>query len=395
MSLDTISSQKKSTGSPPGCMVLFFLVFLVAGAALLWFLSIKPLMKVMAAQTWTPVPCMVIDSHVEESSDSDGTTYKAVVTSSYSYQGRDYHAARYDFTNFLSSGYDGKAAVVARYPVGTWAECYVNPEDPSEAVLSRSPSARYLVGLFGLLFMLPGLFGVIWVLRGMGGAGRRREAYTVADPTSPFGVTNPQGDVSGPVELKPKASPMGKLLGTLFAALFWNGIVGAITYIAFHSSGEERPEGCLIAFLALFGLIGLLLIYAFLRQFLVLFNPRPKLTLSPGTLSPGGKGYVQWRLAGGTGGVKHLRVVLEGREEARYRQGTDTTTDKNTFAIVPIVDTDQEYQMASGSTSFTLPADTMPSFTAENNKIIWTIKANLEISGWPDSEEEFEILVRP
>ena len=47
------------------------------------------------------------------------------------------------------------------------------------------------------------------------------------------------------------------------------------------------------------------------------------------------------------------------------------------------------------STSFALPADTMPSFTAENNKIIWTIKATLEISGWPDSEEEFEILVAP
>ncbi len=395
MSLDTISSKKSSTGSPPGCLALFFLVFVVVGAAIFWFLSVKPLSKVMAAQTWPPVPCMVIESHVEESSDSDGTTYKAVVTSSYSYQGRDYRAARYDFTNFLSSGYEGKAAVVARYPPGTWAECYVNPQDPTEAVLHRSPSARYLVGLFGLLFMLPGLFGVIWVLRAVAGVGGRKEAYTVADPTSPFGVSNPQGDVSGPVELKPQVSPLGKLFGLLVAALFWNGIVGAIAFIAFQGSGGERPDGCLIAFLALFGLIGLLLIYAFLRQVLVLFNPRPKLTLSPGTLSPGGTAYVQWRLAGGTGGVKHLRVTLEGREEARYRRGTDTAIDKNTFAVVPIVDTDQEYQMASGSTSFTLPADTVPSFTAENNKIIWTIKANLEISGWPDSDEEFEILVRP
>lgn len=401
MSLETISSQKKGSGSqPPGCLALFFLVFLVAGAAIVWFLSVRPLSKVMAAQNWPPVPCTVIESRVDESHSEDGTTYKPVVTSAYSYQGREYGAARYDFSNFYSSGYEGKAEVVARYPVGTRAECYVNPEDPSEAVLSRAPSARYLVGLFGLLFMLPGLFGVIWVLRGVagrrtGGDGRRKVAYTVADPASPFGVSNPQGDVSGPVELKPQVSPLGKLFAILACALFWNGIVWAIAYKAFQSSGGERPDGCLIVFLGFFVLGGLLLIYFLLRQILVLFNPRPKLTLSPGTLSPGGTAYVQWRLAGGTGGVKHLRVTLEGREEARYRRGTDTTTDKNTFAIVPIVDTDQEYRMASGSTSFALPADTMPSFTAENNKIIWTIKAKLEISGWPDSEEEFEILVAP
>lgn len=407
MSLETISSQKKGFGSsaPPGCMALFFLVFLVAGAAIFWFLSARPVSKVIAAQTWPPVACTVIESRVGESTSEDGTTYKVVVTSAYSYQGREYGAARYDFTNFYSSGYEGKAEVVARHPVGSRAECYVNPEDPSEAVLSRSPSARYLVGLFGLLFMLPGLFGVIWVLRGAAGRrnggvairgiGGRKEAYTVADPESPFGVTNPQGDVSGPVELKPQLSPLGKLLGLLFGALFWNGIVGGIAYLFFRGSEGERADGCLIVFFALFGLVGLLLIYAFLRQVLVLFNPRPKLTLSPGTLKPGGTAYVQWRLAGGTGGVRRLEVWLEGTEEARYRRGTDTATDRNTFAVVPIVDSNQEYQMATGSTSFTLPADTMPSFTAENNRIVWTIKAKLEISGWPDSEEEFEILVRP
>ena len=45
--------------------------------------------------------------------------------------------------------------------------------------------------------------------------------------------------------------------------------------------------------------------------------------------------------------------------------------------------------------ALTVPADTMPSFTADNNRIVWTIKAQLEIAHWPDSEEEFEILVRP
>lgn len=390
MSLDTISSQKKSSGPPTGCLSLFFLIFFVAGGALLWFFSIRPMLKVLDARTWPAVPCTVTESRVEESSDSDGSTYKAVVISAYTWEGREYGSGRYDFTDYSSSGYEGKAALVARYPVGTRAECYVNPEDPSEAVLSRSASSRYLLGLFGLIFMLPGLVGLAWALRGAGG---RKDGYAVADPGSPFGVTNPQGDVSGPVELKPQVTPLGKFLGMLVAALIWNGIVGGAFYL---TRGEEgRPDGCLVAFLALFGLIGLLLIYGMFRQLLVLFNPRPKLTLSPGTLKPGGTAWVQWRLAGGTGGVRRLAVQLEGREEARYRRGTDTALDKNTFAVLPIVDTTHEHQMASGSASFTLPQDTMPSFTAENNRIVWTIKATLEISGWPDSDEEFEILVAP
>lgn len=389
MSQETISSQKKSAGASVGCLGLFFLVFFTAGAALLWLFSIRPMLKVQDARTWPPVPCTVTESRVEESRDSDGTTYKAVITGSYAYQGQEYGGARYDFTNYSSSGYDGKAAIVARYPVGTRTECYVNPADPAEAVLDRSASSRYLLGLFGLIFMLPGLFGGVWALRG----GGRKDGYAVADPASPFGVSNPQGEVSGPVELKPQSTPVGKFVGILIFTLIWNGFTWGALYMVLREEGG--PEGCAVLVLSLFGLLGLLMIWGTIRQFLVLFNPRPKLTLSPGTLTPGGTAYLQWRLAGGTGGVRRLAIQFEGREEARYRRGTDTTTDKNTFAVIPILDTTQEFQMASGSTSFTLPPDTIPSFTAENNRIVWTIKATLELSGWPDSDEEFEILVAP
>ena len=59
------------------------------------------------------------------------------------------------------------------------------------------------------------------------------------------------------------------------------------------------------------------------------------------------------------------------------------------------MDTTDSYQMLSGSTSFAVPSDALPSFASENNKVIWSIKAQLEIANWPDSDEEFEILVRP
>jgi hypothetical protein len=389
---------RKKGGEPgAGCMVLFFLVFAVVGGGILWFLFVKPLGKVIDARSWPPIPCTVVESRVDESSGEDGSTYKALVNAAYHVDGVEHRSATYDFSGSVySSGYDGKAEIVARYPVGAQTTCYVNPDDTAEAVISRDLSGSYFFGLFGLMFFLPGVIGMFWVLSGgLTGGGAKSAAQTVRlDPGAPFGVTNPQGDdAHGAIELKPRATPLRKLIGLIFASVIWNGIVWTIAWFAVIRSQER--EGCIVAVLALFALIGLLLIYSTFRQLLVLFNPRPRLTLSPGSLKLGEVAYLQWRLTGATGGARRLLVTLEGKEEVRYRRGTDTHTEIKPFTTIPVVDSTDSYQMLSGSTSFAVPSDTLPTFASENNKVIWTLKAQLEIANWPDSDEEFEILVRP
>ena len=37
----------------------------------------------------------------------------------------------------------------------------------------------------------------------------------------------------------------------------------------------------------------------------------------------------------------------------------------------------------------------MPSFRAEHNKVVWSLKVKCELPRWPDSEEEYEVVVRP
>jgi len=159
--------------------------------------------------------------------------------------------------------------------------------------------------------------------------------------------------------------------------------------------GNIQRGGCLTAFLVPFVLIGLGLIFAVFRQFLVLFNPRLELTLSRGALVPGEPALLQWEIEGKAERVTRLKIVLEGREEATYRRGTDTVTDREVFATIPIVDTDQSMQIAQGSARVHVPDDTMPSFAADRNKIVWTLKAACEIPGWPDSDDEYEIVVAP
>ena len=400
MTTAPLSTRRSGRQMPPGCLVLFFGLFFLVGAALFYYLFIRPVGLIVAARSWRETPCTIVSSQVGEHSDSDGSTYSVDITFAYTVDGVDRQSSSYDFSKGSSSGYDGKKAVVDRYPAGSRAVCYVDPEDPERAVIDRDFSAGYLIGLFPLLFLFAGLGGLIWAVpwsRKQGGAAQptvARDGTTVSPAVSPFGVEVP-ADVSGPLALKPQATPIVKFVVILFVALFWNGIVSVFVWQVYKGWKAGSPDGCLTAFMIPFVLIGLLFLYGVLRQLLVLFNPRPHLTLSPGSPAIGESAWLQWRLSGRAAGVKRLRINLEGREEATYRRGTNTHADTNVFATVPVVDSTEPFEMASGSASFVIPADTMPSFKADRNKIVWTLKVAAEIPGWPDSDDDFEILVRP
>jgi hypothetical protein len=380
----------------PGCLVLFFGLFLAVGLAVSYFVLWKPWSQWLSARSWEESPCRIVSSQVTESSDSDGSTYKVDITYTYVVEGGEIRGSRYDFMDVSSSGYDGKAAVVARYPAGTHGTCWVNPKNRTESVLSRDFSLTYLLGLFPLIFVAAGGGGIAWALGNWRKMSRAAAPGTFAGlgQRSPFGVDLP-ADVGQPRVLKPQLSPVGKLVGLIFLALFWNGIVSVFVWFAYDGWRTGNPEGCLIAFLVPFVLIGLLLIYGVFRQFLVLFNPRLELTLSRGALAPGESALLQWKIDGKAERVTRLKVVLEGQEEATYRRGTDTRTDKEVFATIPVIDTDQSMQIAQGSARVHVPEDTMPSFKADRNKIVWTLKAACEIPGWPDSDDEYEIVVAP
>jgi uncharacterized protein DUF3592 len=389
-----LSSRRGSGKLPIGCLVPFFGIFFLVGAAAFYFATVRPVMRVLASRSWTETTCTVLSSQVGEHSGSDSTTYSVDVVYTYSVDGRAFQSDRYGFLGGSSSGREGKEEVVARYPPGARVTCWFDPAHPEMAVLSREPSAEWLFGLIPLAFVLIGAGGVVWTLR----ASRRQRSAAVLPlaSASTFGVQAPVAAASGSLELKPELTPLGKLFGLLFVALFWNGIVSVFVVQVIRTwRAGSRPEGCMVLFLIPFVLIGLALIYAVIRQLLILFNPRLHLTLTPGTLGAGESGYLQWTLGSRGGGVKRLTIILEGREEAQYRRGTSTYTDKSVFATLTLVDTQQEIEIPAGATSFSIPPDTVPSFTASHNKIRWALKAHCDIPGWPDSDDEYEILVGP
>jgi hypothetical protein len=117
--------------------------------------------------------------------------------------------------------------------------------------------------------------------------------------------------------------------------------------------------------------------------------------LSRGAVPLGGSASFTWELNGAAHRVSALRITLRGTESARYRRGTDTKTDTHVFFTETIVDATHTMNIPRGNGIIRIPADTMHSFDADNNKVIWTLHVAGEIPRWPNIDDTFDITVRP
>ncbi len=377
-------------GKALGCGLAFFGVFVVAGLGFFVPFFLLPAFEALDARDWREVPATVVSSQVRAHSGDDGTTYSVEVVYRYETGGRELHSDRYHFLSGSSSGYKNKAAIVERYPEGAEVTAWVDPDNPGSAVLSRDFSSEWLFGLLPLVFVFAGLGGMVLVWKGM----RKVELREAAGIESwmPAEVDERSDLEAGAQILEAQFSPAGKLGLTVFFALVWNGITGAFVWGWWGTYQEGSMDGCLTLFLIPFVLIGVLLLISVPYQFLASFNPRPVLRIDR-RLEPGSDATVNWHFKGRAGRVGRLRLTLLGEEKATYRQGTDTRTDTETFHQELLVDSDLVAQR--GSAPLPIPEDTMHSFEAPNNEIVWTLVLHGSIRMWPDVNDRFPLVVHP
>jgi hypothetical protein len=385
-------SAKRSRGGRValGC---FFTVFLIIGLSATLFLFIIPLAQITGARNWRSTPCVILKSEVGVHKGSKGATYSIDITYEYLVEEQRYVSTRYQFMPGSSSGYDGKKAVVDRLPPGSSATCYVNRRNPSEAVLERGFTTDLFYGLIPLVFALVGGGGLFGVFVYKGSPLRRKTPREEAQLPSLHAV--PTLPKSGGATLKASASPAGRLGCSIGIALFWNGIVSIFLVQVVSGWIAGKPDGCTTLFFIPFGLVGLGLIVVVAYYFLALFNPRPTLRVTPGSASLGDSVEIEWETRGNVDRVRAFSIILEGREEATYRRGTSTSTDKSAFATIEIVNSSRGKDMRRGRAKLAIPADSMHSFKSSNNKFVWNFKVKGDIPRWPDVNEEFPFDVLP
>lgn len=251
----------------PGCITLFGLPFFAAGMFLSW-LYVSGFAKWWDARDWVETPCRIESAELKTSRGSDSTTYQALATYRYVYQGREYRgekvalgsgsdniggfqkAAYREISRHLAQGKPG-AEHDPRAPAPRPFRCYVNPSLPSEAVLYRT--LRWEMQAFMAIFALtfPAV-GAGLVFGGLLGARmkKREERLRANHPAEPWKW---KPEWQGPAI--PERSNMWKIALHLYT--IWAGLIVIPLIAAAALSGafqQGGPVWLLLIFPAIWGI---------------------------------------------------------------------------------------------------------------------------------------------
>jgi hypothetical protein len=153
--------------------------------------------------------------------------------------------------------------------------------------------------------------------------------------------------------------------------------------------------GVFTLFMIPFFLVGIAMAAGSFYAFASLFAPRFDLQLASSDLKPGRSVRLQWRRAGGRGQPKDLTLLLVGREEATYSQGSSNSTARSVFHEDVLFETTIPQAMDGGSVSLKIPDNAVPTFNGAHNRIVWRVCLHAKVPWLPDLRDEREIHVLP
>ena len=139
---------------------LFFLVF-GSFAVFFIFLMSRDLAAKLRMYKWTRTGCVIISS----ASVDLGKEYGFNVQYDYEFAGHLHRGTDHTVGKSKFSDYRDVQILVARYQPGVKSTCYVNPSDPTQAVLRRGSLAMIPFFLFPLVFVAIGAGGIYFTWR--------------------------------------------------------------------------------------------------------------------------------------------------------------------------------------------------------------------------------------
>jgi len=134
------------------------LMLAVAGAVftvVLW----KAWQRAEETRRWTEVPCKVLSSQLksEQASPNSPVKHRVIVRYEYPWQGRTWTSERIRRVDGVKSDFSVAEELRERYARGQQTVCFVNPADPSVAILEHDTRAALYTLWFPLLFVIGGL----------------------------------------------------------------------------------------------------------------------------------------------------------------------------------------------------------------------------------------------
>lgn len=144
----------------------------LAGAGLFFCVALaNGYTRAKALRSWVELPALVVASSIETQRVPGAVQenrYRAHVRYRYRHEDREWVSDGVSTKDKWSRDRSKAERVVARYGLGSRVACFVNPDNPSEAILERSTLAPGYTLWFPGLFVLGGA-GMLWAA----GRGRR------------------------------------------------------------------------------------------------------------------------------------------------------------------------------------------------------------------------------
>ncbi|MEZ5327891.1 MAG: DUF3592 domain-containing protein [Verrucomicrobiales bacterium] len=116
--------------------------------------------KVLDADAWQQTPCTILKSGVKTerpTPHSPGLSHELEIEYEYEFGGSTYQSTRFRRMATRSAHLDKMEAIAESYPARSQAVCFVDPKNPSDAVLKKDTrSVAYTVWFPGL-FVLGGV----------------------------------------------------------------------------------------------------------------------------------------------------------------------------------------------------------------------------------------------
>jgi hypothetical protein len=291
--------------------------------------------------------------------------------------------------------------------LGSDVPCWYDPDAPDAVVLARG----YNWWMWALTLLLPG------ALLAFGGAGltrsiaswrksEERRAVTfhpiASDPHPAIPSCDDLVNSPGTVlrfRLPTSGAEGWTLVGFGLFALAWNTVLTVLAATAGSDLIGGQIDWLLFAILVPFAAVGIAGIVLFVRQ-LVLTSAvgTTQVEISDHPLRPGCT-YDVLLAQAGSGTFKDLSITLELEEQATFRQGTDTRTER-IVVWRSAIQSWRDVQLAPGTrfeakTRLTLPAMAMHSFASEHNAVSWRVVVQGRPARWPAFARGFPVIVNP
>ncbi len=170
-------SRRRGTGGSPGCLAVFALPFLAVGLGVGGYAAFTAV-RAFRARDWPRVPATLLDARLVTTPGSDTATRRVTARYTYTYLGRSHSGDRVGFhggADNLGSYHERLfRRLDAARRAGEPVPCYVDPADPSRAVLDPGLRVELLLfmGVFAAVF---GGAGAGLLAAGLRGSRRERE----------------------------------------------------------------------------------------------------------------------------------------------------------------------------------------------------------------------------